>query len=145
MVIGSDLRRASTAEAEAAIGALCCANDVTARDLQNTEQQWTRAKGFDTFCVLGIPSPFEGDLAAVQLTTKVNGAVRQQGKLADLIFSIPYLLSYISQVMTLRVGDVVLTGTPEGVGPLVEGDEVEVVIPGVGSIRNGVRAEVPGA
>jgi 2-keto-4-pentenoate hydratase/2-oxohepta-3-ene-1,7-dioic acid hydratase in catechol pathway len=139
-VVGRRLRQADEAAARAALGALVCLNDVTARDLQKTDGQWTRAKGFDTFCPVGTPVPVgpEVDLAALELICRVNGAVRQHGYARDMAFSIPFLLSYISHIMTLEPGDLVATGTPEGVGPLQPGDEVEVEIPGVGVLSNPV-------
>ena len=114
------------------------ANDVTARDLQRTDGQWTRAKGFDTFCPIGPWIVTNLDTASVAVRARVNGEVRQDGRTRDLIFDVPYLVSYISKVMTLEPGDVILTGTPAGVGPLDAGDVVEVEIDGVGVLRNPV-------
>jgi 2-keto-4-pentenoate hydratase/2-oxohepta-3-ene-1,7-dioic acid hydratase in catechol pathway len=144
VVLGAALRRADERQARAAIAGITCVNDVTARDLQKTDGQWTRAKGFDTFCPAGPvvwAAPAEFDLASLTVTCRVNGAVRQQGRAAEMAFNIPFLLAYISQVMTLEPGDLVATGTPAGVGPLREGDIVEVEIPGVGVLRNPVAAE----
>jgi 2-keto-4-pentenoate hydratase/2-oxohepta-3-ene-1,7-dioic acid hydratase in catechol pathway len=139
VVIGTQLRHASAGSAEAGIRGFVCLNDVTARDLQKTDGQWTRAKGFDTFCPVG-PAVVEGlDWSALEVIGRVNGAVRQSGKAADMVFAIPLLLSYISGIMTLEPGDLVATGTPAGVGPLVAGDVVEVEISGVGVLRNPVR------
>ncbi len=113
------------------------ANDVTARDLQKKDGQWTRAKGFDTFCPVG---PFVSDEvrpeAGLTLETRVNGEVRQHGSTSDFIFPIPALLSYITAAITLEPGDLVLTGTPAGVGPLKAGDLVEVAIDALGILRN---------
>jgi len=121
------------------------ANDVTARDLQRADAQWTRAKGFDTFCPVGTPVPLaEVDAEALRVVTRVNGEVRQDAPVSDMAFPPPVVVSYISRIMTLEPGDLILTGTPEGVGPLVPWDEVEVEIPGVGSVLNPVRA-APGA
>ncbi|MFN8471971.1 MAG: fumarylacetoacetate hydrolase family protein [Anaerolineae bacterium] len=114
------------------------ANDVTARDLQRTDGQWTRAKGFDTFCPIGPWIVTNLDTASVGVRTRVNGEVRQDGRTRDLIFDVPYLVSYISKVMTLEPGDVILTGTPAGVGPLEAGDVVEVEVDGIGVLRNPV-------
>ncbi|MFN8482800.1 MAG: fumarylacetoacetate hydrolase family protein [Anaerolineae bacterium] len=114
------------------------ANDVTARDLQRTDGQWTRAKGFDTFCPIGPWIVTNLDTASVAVRARVNGEVRQDGRTRDLIFDVPYLVSYISKVMTLEPGDVILTGTPAGVGRLDAGDVVEVEIDGVGVLRNPV-------
>jgi 2-keto-4-pentenoate hydratase/2-oxohepta-3-ene-1,7-dioic acid hydratase in catechol pathway len=118
------------------------ANDVTARDLQKKDGQWTRAKGFDTFCPLGPWVSDEVDPAAgLTLETRVNGELRQQGTTADFIFTIPQLLAYITAAITLEPGDLVLTGTPSGVGPLVAGDRVAVAAPGLGVLVNSVAAE----
>jgi 2-keto-4-pentenoate hydratase/2-oxohepta-3-ene-1,7-dioic acid hydratase in catechol pathway len=143
LLVGTRLRRASQDAARAAIGGITCANDVTARDLQKTDGQWTRAKGFDTFCPVGprvMPVDGRTDLAALEVTCRVNGQVRQHGRASDMAFSMPFLLSYISTIMTLEPGDLVLTGTPAGVGPLAAGDVVEVEVSGVGVLKNGVRA-----
>jgi 2-keto-4-pentenoate hydratase/2-oxohepta-3-ene-1,7-dioic acid hydratase in catechol pathway len=143
VVIGRRLSRASEADARSAVLGITAANDVTARDLQKRDVQFTRGKGFDTFCPVGPwieTSP--GDLTALSVTTRVNGAVRQHGSTSAMIFPVATLLSYISHVMTLEPGDIVLTGTPEGVGPLVEGDTVEVEIEGVGApLSNRVSAQ----
>jgi 2-keto-4-pentenoate hydratase/2-oxohepta-3-ene-1,7-dioic acid hydratase in catechol pathway len=113
------------------------ANDVTARDLQKKDGQWTRAKGFDTFCPVGAVVSDELDLASgVTLETRVNGELRQQGSTLDFIFSIPALLSYITAAFTLEPGDLLLTGTPAGVGPVKAGDGVDVVIAGLGVLSN---------
>ncbi len=138
VVVGRRLRRASEAEAEAAIGGITCVNDVTARDLQRKDGQWTRAKGFDTFCPVGPAVAAGLDWRALEVTCRVNGAVRQHGRAADMAFPIPMLLSYVSRIMTLEPGDLLATGTPAGVGPLAPGDVVEVEIPGVGVLSNPV-------
>jgi len=142
VVIARRLRRATAEEAEGCIGGFVCLNDVTARDLQKSDGQWTRAKGFDTFCPV---SPAVGGLDWRNLTVvaRVNGQERQRGKSSDMVFSIPVLLAYISGVMTLEPGDLVATGTPAGVGPLSPGDIVEVEIPGVGILRNPVTRLIP--
>jgi len=138
-VMGARLRNASPSEALQAVAGYCCGNDVTARDLQAKDGQWTRAKGFDTFCAIG-PSLATGvDPADLRLTTRVNGDVRQESRTSLLITPVGELLAFISRVMTLEPGDAVFTGTPSGVGPLHEGDVVEVVIEGVGTLRNPVR------
>lgn len=142
VVIGRTLRDATPAEAEEAIGGFICINDVTARDLQKSDGQWGRAKGFDTFCPAG-PAVAEGlDWRNLEVITRVNGEPRQRGSTADMHFQIPELLSYISGVMTLEPGDYVATGTPAGVGILAPGDVVEVEIPGVGVLRNPVTVAV---
>jgi 2-keto-4-pentenoate hydratase/2-oxohepta-3-ene-1,7-dioic acid hydratase in catechol pathway len=140
VVVGARLRRADERAARAAISGIACVNDVTARDLQKTDGQWTRAKGFDTFCPVGpvVPITPETDLGALELICRVNGEIRQRGNTRDMAFPIPYLLSYISHVMTLEPGDLVATGTPEGVGPLRAGDVVEVEVPGASLVRNPV-------
>jgi 2-keto-4-pentenoate hydratase/2-oxohepta-3-ene-1,7-dioic acid hydratase in catechol pathway len=123
------------------------ANDVTARDLQKTDGQWTRAKGFDTFCPVGpfvsdeIDPCQTGPQGGVTLETRVNGEVRQHGSTADFIFSIPQLLVYITAAITLEPGDLILTGTPAGVGPLAAGDRVEISIPGLSTLSNSFAAE----
>ncbi|HUX28304.1 MAG TPA: fumarylacetoacetate hydrolase family protein [Terracidiphilus sp.] len=118
------------------------ANDVTARDLQKKDSQWTRAKGFDTFCPVGpMVSDEVNPEAGLTVETRVNGELRQHGSTADFIFSIPALLSYITAAITLEPGDLVLTGTPAGVGPLAAGDRVEVAISGLGVLANTVQAD----
>ena len=118
-----------------------CVNDFTARDLQKKDGQWTRAKGFDTFCPVG-PVVADGvnldPWAGVQIETRVNGDVRQSGNTRDFIFPLDVVIRYISQIMTLEPGDLIATGTPEGVGPVVAGDVVEVSIDGIGVLRNPV-------
>jgi 2-keto-4-pentenoate hydratase/2-oxohepta-3-ene-1,7-dioic acid hydratase in catechol pathway len=141
VIIGRRIRRASEFEAAAAIGALVALNDVTARDLQKRDGQWTRAKGFDTFCAIGAPAAPPKDLAPVTLITRVNGQERQRATVSDMVFGIPQLISFISQVMTLEPGDVIATGTPAGVGPLTPGDRVEVEIVGLSRVSNPVAAE----
>ncbi len=145
LVIGSRLRAAGEEEARAAIGALVAANDVTARDLQRTDGQWTRAKGFDTFCPVSHQVPFPAGLGGLVLVTRVNGKERQRASASEMSFGIPHLLSYISAIMTLEAGDLVLTGTPAGVGVLSPGDVVEVEIEGVASVRNPVVSAASGA
>ena len=118
------------------------ADDVSARDLQEKEPQWARAKGFDTFCPLGPLVSDEIDpIAGVAIQTRVNGEVRQQASTLDFIFSIPTLLSFISAAFTLEPGDIILTGTPSGVGPLKPGDQVEVSIPGLGVLEHSVAID----
>jgi 2-keto-4-pentenoate hydratase/2-oxohepta-3-ene-1,7-dioic acid hydratase in catechol pathway len=123
------------------------ANDVTARDLQKKDGQWTRAKGFDTFCPVGpwvsdeIDPGQTGPQGGVLLETRVNGELRQHGSTTDFIFSIPQLLTYISAAITLEPGDLILTGTPAGVGQLQPGDRVEVSIPGLGVLANTFAAD----
>src|SRR5215475_3503273 len=115
-----------------------CANDVTARDLQRSDGQWARAKGFDTFCPLGPWIETDLDAGDVQLTTTVNDEIKQDSRTSLLIHDIPTLVSYVTAVMTMLPGDVLLTGTPAGVGPLVAGDTVSVSIEGIGTLTNRV-------
>ncbi|MEO8107870.1 MAG: fumarylacetoacetate hydrolase family protein [Actinomycetes bacterium] len=117
-----------------------CANDVTARDLQRSDGQWTRAKGFDTFCPLGPWIETEADPEGLAVETAVNGEVRQSAPASDMVHSITDLVVFVSSVMTLIPGDVILTGTPAGVGPLAEGDRVSVSVAGVGRLDHLVRA-----
>lgn len=138
VVIGTRLLRADEDTARAAVRGIVALNDVTARDLQKTDGQWTRAKGFDTFCPIGPEAPAPGDLSALEVVTRVNGDERQRGTASQMVFNIPTLLAYISQIMTLEPGDVVATGTPAGVGPLQPGDEVEIDVSGLSSVRNRV-------
>jgi 2-keto-4-pentenoate hydratase/2-oxohepta-3-ene-1,7-dioic acid hydratase in catechol pathway len=119
-----------------------CANEVTARDLQKKDNQWARAKGFDTFCPLGPVVTDELDpWKGVQVETRVNGTVRQSGNTRDFIFPLDVVIRYIARFMTLLPGDLILTGTPAGVGPLSAGDTVEVSIQGIGALRNPVVDE----
>jgi 2-keto-4-pentenoate hydratase/2-oxohepta-3-ene-1,7-dioic acid hydratase in catechol pathway len=142
VLVGRRLRRASEEEAEAAISHVLPLNDVTARDLQKTDGQWTRAKGFDSFCPVGEAVPADGvDLAALEVRALVNGELRQHGHASDMVFPVPTLLAYISRIMTLEPGDLVATGTPEGVGPLVAGDRVRIEVPGVGAVESPVITE----
>jgi 2-keto-4-pentenoate hydratase/2-oxohepta-3-ene-1,7-dioic acid hydratase in catechol pathway len=141
VVIGTTLRRAAPAECAAGIRGLVALNDVTARDLQKSDGQWTRGKGFDTFCPIGPEWVGAPALDAITVITRVNGEEKQRGSTADLVFPIPGLLSYISHIMTLEPGDVVATGTPAGVGPLQPGDVVEVELVGYSTVRNPVEAE----
>ena len=138
VIVGERLTHASEDEARAAVVAIAAVNDVTARDLQKSDSQWTRAKGFDTFCPVGIPHEPPNDLGSLQVVTSVNGVERQRGRASDMAFSIPMVLSFISHVMTLEPGDLVLTGTPAGVGTLQPGDVVEVEVVGVSRVTNPV-------
>ncbi|SCL34068.1 2-keto-4-pentenoate hydratase/2-oxohepta-3-ene-1,7-dioic acid hydratase (catechol pathway) [Micromonospora pallida] len=136
-------RRADRAAAERAIFGYTCANDVTARDLQRSDGQWTRAKGFDSFCPLGPWITTGLDVSDLEVRCEVGRdpeemEVRQLGRTKDMVFDVPSLVSYISHVMTLLPGDVVLTGTPAGVSPLLDGDTVTVRIEGIGELSNPV-------
>jgi len=115
-----------------------CFNDVTARDLQRVDVQFTRAKSFDTFCPVGALIETELDVSDLQITTRVNGVVKQNGRTSQMVFSIPYLIRYISNQMTLNAGDVIATGTPAGVSQLNVGDVCDVEIEGIGILQNTV-------
>ena len=138
VIVGERLSNATQDQARAAIAAIAAVNDVTARDLQKSDSQWTRAKGFDTFCPVGVPNEAPNDLGSLQVVTRVNGVERQRATASQMAFSIPTVLSYISKVMTLEAGDLVLTGTPAGVGTLNPGDVVEVEVLGVSKVSNPV-------
>jgi 2-keto-4-pentenoate hydratase/2-oxohepta-3-ene-1,7-dioic acid hydratase in catechol pathway len=138
--IGKTIFHASEDEARDAIAGVLAVNDVTARDLQKTDGQWTRAKGFDTFCPIGPVGTPPRDLDSITVVTRVNGEERQRGVAGDMAFHIPVLLAYITTIMTLEQGDLVATGTPAGVGKLSPGDIVEVEIVGLSLIRNTVAA-----
>jgi len=142
LVIGERASRVSPDDAWRHVAGFLALNDVTARDLQRTDNQWSRAKGFDTFCPVGDVVPV-GDvrLEDLAVTTRVNGEVRQEGAVSDLVFSIPVILAYITRAMTLEPGDIVATGTPDGVGPLQPGDRVEIEVAGVGTVSNPVVAD----
>lgn len=143
IVIGDRATDCEIEEARSKIWGYTIANDVTARDLQRQENQWTRAKGFDSFCPLG-PWIVKEIPAGAQLQTFVNGAETpvQSASIADMVFSPEYLVAYISQTITLLPGDVILTGTPEGVGPVSVGDRIRIAIEGIGSLENIVQAKI---
>jgi 2-keto-4-pentenoate hydratase/2-oxohepta-3-ene-1,7-dioic acid hydratase in catechol pathway len=141
VVVGAQLRRAAPAAAARAVRGIVAANDVTARDLQRSDAQWTRAKGFDTFCPVGEESEPPNDLRDLTVVTRVNGRERQRGSASAMAFDIPTLLSFISHVMTLEPGDLILTGSPAGVGKLEAGDEVEVEVLGLSRVRNPVTVD----
>ncbi len=140
VVIGRRARRVTAADAWGHVLGYTCANDVTARDLQRSDGQWSRAKGFDTFAPLGPWIVTELDPTDLNVVCRVNGQVTQQASTADMVFKIPQLVEYITAAMTLEPGDVILTGTPEGVSPIQPGDEVEVEIAGIGALRNPVES-----
>jgi len=140
IVVGRRLKRASEEQAISAVFGVTIACDVTARDLQKKDGQWWRAKGMDTFCPIG-PVVVSGlDPSALAITCHVNAELRQQGATADMIFPVATVLAHVSQVITLEPGDVVLTGTPEGVGPLVNGDVLRIEVAGIGVLEASVRA-----
>ena len=138
VIIGRLCRDVPKQRAADVIFGYTCANDVTARDLQSRDGQWTRAKGFDTFCPLGPWMEPGADPADLGITTTVNGTVRQHARTSELLWDVPSLIEYVSSVMTLLPGDVLLTGTPEGVGPLTDGDEVSVTVESIGTLTNRV-------
>lgn len=140
IVLASRLRRASPEEAERAVLGYGAANDVTARDLQRRDATFARAKSFDTFCPFGPALLIGPDWKSLEVRTRVNGEERQRGCLVDLLWPLPELLAYISRMMTLEPGDLVLTGTPAGVGPLQDGDVVEVEVTGCQPLTNPVEA-----
>ena len=140
IVIGKRIREATRAEARAAIFGGTIAGDITARDLQKKDGQWTRAKGMDTFCPVGPVVVTGLDVAALTIECRVNGGLRQRGSTGDMIFSVPELIAFISQGMTLEPGDLLLTGTPSGVGPLENGDTLEMAISGIGLLTLHVTA-----
>jgi 2-keto-4-pentenoate hydratase/2-oxohepta-3-ene-1,7-dioic acid hydratase (catechol pathway) len=142
VVIGSRLKNASESEAIAAVSGVVALNDVTARDLQKKDSQWTRAKGFDTFCPVGEVAEGRHDLGNLVVITRVNGEEKQRASTSEMVFSIPMLLSYVSHVMTLEPGDLVATGTPAGVAPLKAGDVVEIEIEGLSRVSNPVTGPV---
>lgn len=138
VVIGKRLRDATDEQARDGIAGIVALNDVTARDLQKSDGQWSRAKGFDSFCPVGEMGAAPRDLHALTVVTRVNGVERQRGSASEMVFDIPMLLRYISAIMTLEPGDLVATGTPAGVGALVPGDQVEVEIEGISRVSNPV-------
>ncbi len=136
IVIGKTARNVSAADWRSVVLGFTCANDVTARDLQKKDVQFTRGKSFDTFCPLGPCIETDLDPAALSLRTRVNGETKQDSTTGDMIFNCAVIVEFITAVMTLQPGDVILTGTPAGVGPLASGDQVEVEIEGIGLLRN---------
>jgi 2-keto-4-pentenoate hydratase/2-oxohepta-3-ene-1,7-dioic acid hydratase in catechol pathway len=138
VVIGRICRDVPVEKVSDVVFGYTVANDVTARDLQRSDVQVTRAKGFDSFCPLGPWVETELDPSGVRVRTFLNGELKQDGSTRDLIFDVPTLVSHVSAVMTLLPGDVILTGTPEGVGPMEVGDEVDIVVDGIGTLTNKV-------
>jgi len=138
IVIGSTARNVPAASWRSVTLGFTCANDVTARDLQKKDVQFTRGKSFDTFCPLGPCIETDLDPAALSLRTRVNGQTKQDGNTRDMVFNCAVIIEFVTSIMTLHPGDVILTGTPAGVGPLVAGDRVEVEIEGIGVLRNDV-------
>jgi len=139
VVIGRRCKGIPPERAREHIFGLTCVGDITARDLQRADGQWARGKGFDTFCPVGPWIATDLDPADVGITCSVNGTTRQDGRTSQMIFPIDVLLSYVSRMMTLEAGDLLVTGTPEGVGPLVSGDRIEITVEGVGTLACAVR------
>ena len=138
IIIGKEAKNVRQADWRDYVLGFTCANDVTARDIQKKDGQFTRGKGFDTFCPLGPSIVTDLDVSDLRVTARVNGEVRQDGRTSQMMFPPPFLIEFISSIMTLLPGDVILTGTPSGVGPLEAGDVVEVEIEGIGVLRNHV-------
>ena len=138
VVIGRRAHRVHRENAPAFVLGYTCANDVTARDLQQRDEQWTRSKGFDTFCPLGPWIVTDLDVTDLRVRCSSNGRLRQDARTREMVFPVPVLVAYVSAVMTLEPGDVILTGTPAGVGPLHPGDRVTVEIEGIGTLENEV-------
>jgi len=136
IVIGREAHRVSAERAMAVIGGYTCGNDVTARDIQKSDGQWTRGKGFDTFCPIGPWIETELDASDLRVTCAVNGELRQDGRTRDLIFPIPSLVEYISRFTRLLPGDLIMTGTPPGVAPMEVGQMVAVEVEGIGRLEN---------
>jgi 2-keto-4-pentenoate hydratase/2-oxohepta-3-ene-1,7-dioic acid hydratase in catechol pathway len=138
IVIKDKIKNVPIDEVSRHIAGYTCANDVTARDLQRADGQWTRSKCFDTFCPLGPKIVSNIDPTNLEIRTRVNGAVKQHSNTKNMVFNVFELVSFLSAVMTLSPGDVIVTGTPPGVGPVVPGDTVEVEIEGIGILKNKV-------
>jgi 2-keto-4-pentenoate hydratase/2-oxohepta-3-ene-1,7-dioic acid hydratase in catechol pathway len=140
MVIGKRARRVKAAVAQDYILGYTCVNDVTARDLQKKDGQWTRGKGFDTFCAVGpwLVLRDEVDFPSLRVITRVDGEVKQDGSVQDMIFPVADIIEYVTQFMTLEPGDLIATGTPPGVGPMMPGSTVEVEVTGIGKLQNSV-------
>ncbi len=141
LVIGRTIKRWPQDRWMEALAGVCCANDITARDLQKKDGQWARAKSFDTFCPIG-PEIVAGllDPSDLAIQTRVNGAVKQSSRTSEMVFSPAFLVAYVSRMMTLLPGDLILTGTPAGIGPLAPGDVVEIEIEKIGTLKNRVSS-----
>lgn len=146
VVIGRRARHVAEAEALDVVAGYAPLNDVTARDLQRIDDQWARAKGFDGFCPIGpvVDASKAGDWRDLEIVGRVNGEERQRGMASEMAFGVPTLIAYASRIMTLEPGDVLATGTPEGVGPLAAGDVVEIELVGLARVRNPVEASMVG-
>jgi 2-keto-4-pentenoate hydratase/2-oxohepta-3-ene-1,7-dioic acid hydratase in catechol pathway len=142
VVIGKRGRWISIEDAEKYIFGYTIGDDVTARDLQHRDNQWTRAKGFDTFCPIGPWIETELDPADVMMTCKVNSELRQMASTKEMVFTVAQIVAFVSSVMTLEPGDLIFTGTPAGVGPLNDGDQIEMTIEGIGTLVNKVGLDL---
>jgi len=140
LVIGRTIKRWPQDRWMEALAGVCCANDITARDLQKKDGQWARAKSFDTFCPIGPEIVADLDASDLAIQTRVNGAVKQSSRTSEMVFSPALLVAYVSRMMTLLPGDLILTGTPAGIGPLAEGDVVEIEIEKIGTLKNRVSS-----
>ncbi len=143
IIIGRRARRIKQEEADAYIAGYTIVNDMTARDLQKKDGQWTRGKGFDTFCPVGpcwVPRE-EIDFQSLRVTTRLNGELKQDAPVTDMIFSVGAILQFVTEFMTLEPGDLIATGTPPGVGPVQPGDVIQVEVPGLGILENSIVAE----
>ncbi len=141
MIIKDKIRNISKEEAANHIKGYTCCNDVTARDLQKLDGQWTRAKSFDTFCPLGPKMVKNIDPLNLKITTRVNGIIKQDSNTKNMIFNVYEIVSFVSSVMTLLPDDIIITGTPAGIGPMEVGDTVEVEIEGIGILKNMISKE----
>ena len=143
VVISKRCRYVKAAEADQYILGYTCVNEVTARDLQKKDGQWTRGKGFDTFCPVGpcILPREEADFASFRVRTLVDGQIKQDGSVKDMLFSVNHIIAFVTSFMTLEPGDLIATGTPPGVGPVQVGAKIQIDIPGIGVLENTVMAE----
>lgn len=142
LVLGGRLSKANEAQAMSVLSHIVAINDVSARDLQKNDGQWARAKGLDTFCPMGQPAPVPADVSTLSVVSKLNGVEKQRGRATDMVFSIPMLLAYISQYITLEAGDVIATGTPAGVTRLSPGDVVTIEVHGPNGVLSSVSNPV---
>jgi len=140
LVIGQTIKKWPEDRWMEALAGVCCANDITARDLQKKDGQWARAKSFDTFCPIGPEIVAGLDPSDLAIQTRVNGAVKQSSRTSEMVFSPAFLVAYVSRMMTLLPGDLILTGTPAGIGPLAPGDVVEIEIEKIGTLKNRVSS-----
>jgi 2-keto-4-pentenoate hydratase/2-oxohepta-3-ene-1,7-dioic acid hydratase in catechol pathway len=139
IVVGKKCKDVSKEDALNYVGGFTCLNDVTARDLQKKDGQWTRAKGFDTFCPVGPKVVEDIDPNNVKIQSFLNGELKQDSNTSNFIFKVEEVVSFISKIMTLNSGDIIATGTPSGIGPMKKGDKIEVKIEGIGTLRNYVK------